>query len=76
MACKLVAEIGINHNGDINKVFQMIDIAKDSGFDIVKFQKRNCDVIVPEDKKDQMKETPWGNIKYIDYRKHLEFKGK
>jgi N-acetylneuraminate synthase len=70
--CKLVAEIGINHNGDGDMVGKMIKLAKDSGFDMVKFQKRNCDIIVPEDKKNQMKETPWGNIKYIDYKKKLE----
>jgi len=70
---KLVAEIGINHNGDMANVQEMIDLAKDCGFDMVKFQKRNCDVIVPEDKKNRMKETPWGNIKYIDYKKKLEF---
>ena len=44
----LIAEIGINHNGSIKLAKQLIDLAKDSGFDAVKFQKRNPDISTPE----------------------------
>ncbi len=71
--CKLVAEIGINHNGNLALAKRMIKLAKDCGFDFVKFQKRNCDVIVPEEKKQIPKNTPWGTMPYIEYKKRLEF---
>lgn len=71
--CKLVAEIGINHNGDLILAKKMIKLAKDCGFDFVKFQKRNCDILVPEEKKQIPKETPWGIMPYIEYKKRLEF---
>ena len=44
----VIAEIGINHNGDIDTCLEMIQAAKDSGADYVKFQKRDPDVCVPE----------------------------
>ena len=47
----IIAEIGINHNGDINIAKQLIDVAKKAGCDAVKFQKRNPDVCVPEKQK-------------------------
>ena len=65
----LIGEIGINHNGDINIAKKIIKNAKDAGFDAVKFQKRNPDVCVPEKKKKNLKETPWGVITYLDYKK-------
>ena len=46
-----IAEIGINHNGDISIAKKMIKIAKDAGCDFVKFQKRNPDITTPEAKK-------------------------
>ncbi len=73
VGCKLIAEIGINHNGDLNTAKKMIKKAKVCGFDLVKFQKRNCDIIVPEEKKQVPKETPWGIMPYIEYKKRLEF---
>jgi len=69
----IIAEIGINHNGDINKAKQLIDIAKKSGCDAVKFQKRNPDVCVPEKQKTIMRETPWGYISYLEYKYKVEF---
>ena len=48
----IISEIGINHNGDINIVKKLIDIAKGTGCDAVKFQKRNLDICIPENKKD------------------------
>lgn len=70
---KVIGEIGINHNGDIRVAKQMIDMAVKAGVDCVKFQKRNPDVCVPEHQKDVMRDTPWGQMKYIDYKYAIEF---
>lgn len=68
-----IAEIGINHNGDLNLAKQIIDAAVDGGADIVKFQKRTPDLCVPEQQKSIMRETPWGIMSYLDYKKKIEF---
>lgn len=70
---KLVAEIGINHNGDIDIAKRLIDIASFAGFDYVKFQKRAPDLCVPESMRDVIRSTPWGDMTYIDYRERIEF---
>ena len=72
----IIAEIGINHNGDINIAKQLIDVAKDAGCDAVKFQKRNPDVCVPEHQKAVMRDTPWGRMTYLDYKYKVEFEKK
>ena len=72
----LIAEIGINHNGSIKLAKKLIDLAKKYNFDAVKFQKRDPDISTPEIQKSAMRETPWGNIKYIDYKKKIEFSFK
>ena len=69
----IISEIGINHNGDINIVKKLIDIAKGTGCDAVKFQKRNLDICIPENKKDDKRETPWGEMTYLEYKQRLEF---
>ena len=51
MKTYIIAEIGINHNGDIDIAKKLIDIAAVAGCDAVKFQKRNPDVCVPEHQK-------------------------
>tara|TARA_Y100000034_G_C6862903_1_gene392924 strand:- start:98 stop:916 length:819 start_codon:yes stop_codon:yes gene_type:complete len=73
MKTKIVAEIGINHNGDINIAKKLIDAACLAGCDYVKFQKRNPDVCVPEDMKDTIRETPWGIMNYLEYKHRMEF---
>jgi len=73
MTTKIIAEIGINHNGDINIAKQLITIASASGCDYVKIQKRNPDVCVPEHQKTQIKDTPWGKMSYLEYKKKIEF---
>ena len=73
MTIKVVAEIGINHNGDVGLAEQMIQLAAVSGCDYVKFQKRCPDVCVPKDQKTVKRETPWGEMSYLDYKKRLEF---
>lgn len=72
----MIAEIGINHNGDIKKAFKLIDLAKKYQFDAVKFQKRNPDISTPEYQKSQMRETPWGYISYLNYKKKIELSYK
>lgn len=69
----IIAEIGINHNADIKIAKRLIDIAKSSGCDAVKFQKRNPDVCVPEHQKSVMRDTPWGRMTYLDYKYKIEF---
>lgn len=71
----IVAEIGINHNGDLELAKQLIDIAARSGCDAVKFQKRTPKLCVPSEQRNQMRETPWGYISYMDYRRRVEFEG-
>ena len=69
----LVAEIGINHNGDLEIAKRMIKAAKDAGVDAVKFQKRTPELCVPPEQRGQMRETPWGYITYLEYRYKTEF---
>jgi len=69
----IIAEIGINHNGDINVAKKLIDIAAAAGCDAVKFQKREPDVCVPEHQKNVLKDTPWGSMTYLEYKHKTEF---
>ena len=69
----IIAEIGINHNGSLEIAKQLIDIAKVAGCDVVKFQKRNPDVCVPEHQKTVMRDTPWGRMSYLDDKYKVEF---
>ena len=69
----LIAEIGINHNGDIQKALELMDLCKSAGFDAVKFQKRDPDISTPEEQKSQLRDTPWGEMTYLEYKKRIEF---
>lgn len=69
----IIAEIGINHNGDLETAKDMIRAAHSVGADAVKFQKRTPLLCVPEEQRSQMRETPWGYISYLDYRYKVEF---
>ena len=69
----VIAEIGINHNGDLDVAKQMIQAAKESGADAVKFQKRTPELCVPPEQRNMMRETPWGYITYMAYREKVEF---
>ena len=73
MSTYTIGEIGINHNGDINIAKRIIVLAATCGFDAVKFQKRNPDDCVPEAKKSELRQTPWGELTYLDYKKKIEF---
>lgn len=69
----VIAEVGINHNGELENARKMIDAAKHAGVDAVKFQKRTPELCVPDNQKNQMRETPWGYITYLEYRYKVEF---
>jgi N-acetylneuraminate synthase len=69
----VIAEIGINHNGSVEVAKKMIDGAIFAGCDAVKFQKRTPELCVPKDQWDIERDTPWGRMKYIDYRHKVEF---
>ena len=69
----IIAEIGINHNGNLETAKEMILSARETGADAVKFQKRTPELCVPKDQQDIMRETPWGYISYLEYRKRIEF---
>lgn len=71
-SCYLIAEIGINHNGDLDNVIKLIDNSKNAGFDCVKFQKRTPEISTPDSQKHVMRETPWGEMTYLDYKKRIE----
>ena len=67
MKTKIIAEIGINHNGQVDLCKDLISIAGTSGCDYVKLQKREPDLCVPEKQKNIMKKTPWGEMTYLEY---------
>jgi len=69
----LIAEIGINHNGSLKLAKKLIDVAAKCKYDAVKFQKRDLDVCIPENQKSIMRETPWGVMTYLEYKKKIEF---
>ena len=56
----IVAEIGINHNGDVELVKKMIDVAKSAGCDAVKFQKRTVEKVYSKEVLDSPRDSPWG----------------
>lgn len=68
-----IAEIGLNHNGDLQIAKKLIDAGFATNWDCVKFQKRTPEICVPEHQKNVMRETPWGKITYLAYRYKVEF---
>ena len=68
----LIAEIGINHNGNLNIAKKLIDSASEAGFDAVKFQKRTIEKVFSKDFLNSFRESPWGNTQR-DQKKGLEF---
>lgn len=67
-----IAEIGINHNGDLNIAKDLIKIASLAGFSYCKFQKKNPNLI-PEHTKKNIRSTPWGEMTYLEYKRRMEF---
>lgn len=72
----IIAEIGINHNGDIELAKKLIDTAVLAGCDAVKFQKRTPEICVPDHQKNVQRDTPWGVMTYLEYRHKVEFSFK
>lgn len=68
-----IAEIGINHNGDLQIAKKLIDAANACSWNCVKFQKREPNLAVPEAQKNEMRDTPWGKITYLEYKEKIEF---
>lgn len=68
----ITAEIGINHNGDINIARKLIDMAKNAGCDAVKFQKRTIKLVYSPEELKKFRESPWGTT-LLDQKKGLEF---
>ena len=65
----IIGEIGINHNGSLKIAKKLIRLAKETGFDAVKFQKRTPEITTPVHKANSLRETPWGKISYLKYKK-------
>ena len=74
--CRIVAEIGTNHGGDLDLAKWLIKMAKDVGCDLVKGQCRTPELAVPRDEWEEFRDTPWGKMKKIDYRRRVEFNDK
>jgi N-acetylneuraminate synthase len=69
----VIAEIGINHNGSVETAKRLIDGAVEAHCDAVKFQKRTPEICVPKDQWNKERDTPWGRMTYIDYKRRMEF---
>ncbi|MEV4396256.1 N-acetylneuraminate synthase family protein [Nonomuraea sp. NPDC049607] len=69
----MIGEIGINHNGDLDLARRLIDVAAEAGCQAVKFQKRTPAICVPEEQKGQIRQTPWGEMTYLEYKERTEF---
>jgi len=72
MSIFLIAEIGINHNGDMSICKELIDVAVESGCDAVKFQKRNIETVYTKEFLDSPRQSPWGETQR-DQKNGLEF---
>ncbi len=72
---KIISEIGINHNGDLDLAKEMIRKSKESGADFVKFQKRDINLVYDKETLDQKRESPWGTTNR-EQKKGLEFNEK
>lgn len=69
----LIAEIGINHNGSLDNALLLIQSAARAGWDCIKFQKRTPELCVPPEQQGIERETPWGRMTYLEYRRRVEF---
>lgn len=69
----IIAEIGVNHNGDVEIAKRLIDMAHNAGCDLVKFQKRTPELCLPQNMHAIMRETQWGLMTYLEYRRRVEF---
>lgn len=72
----MIAEIGINHNGDMQIAKRLLDATFATGWNCAKFQKRVPDIAVPKEQRNVMRETPWGEMTYLEYKYRVEFEKK
>ena len=72
MSIFIIAEIGINHNGDMSICKQLIDIALVTGCDAVKFQKRDLNKVYTKDFLNSLRDSPWGSTQFAQ-KSGLEF---
>ena len=72
MSIFIIAEIGINHNGDLGIAKELIDVAVNAGADAVKFQKRTIDLVYTKEMLDSPRESPWGTTQR-EQKEGLEF---
>jgi N-acetylneuraminate synthase len=68
----VIGEIGINHNGDLDTALQLMAVAAQAGCNAVKFQKRTPELATPPAMRNVIRETPWGTMTYLDYRRRVE----
>ena len=68
----VIGEIGINHNGDPDIARRLIDVAAEAGVQAVKFQKRTPELAVPPEQRGVMRQTPWGEMTYLEYKHRVE----
>lgn len=68
----IIAEIGINHNGDMSIAKQLIDVAASAGADAVKFQKRTIDLVYTREFLESQRDSPWGKTQRAQ-KEGLEF---
>ena len=68
-----IGEIGINHNGDLVIAKKLMDAVNACNWNCAKFQKRNPDKAVPEHQKNVPRDTPWGRMTYLEYKRRIEF---
>jgi len=68
----VIGEIGINHNGDVDIAKQLVDVAVAAGCQAVKFQKRTPEISTPVDQRDKIRQTPWGEMTYLEYKHRVE----
>ena len=71
--CYIIAEGGINHNGDVNVAHQLMKEAANAGADAFKLQKRSLPGAIPMDQRERAYSTPWGEMSYLDYKYRIEF---
>lgn len=69
----VIAEAGINHNGKLEIAKKLMEMASDAGCNAVKFQKRTPEICVPKEMQPVIRQTPWGEMTYLDYKRKIEF---
>ena len=72
MSVFIIAELGINHNGDLSLAKELIDVATEAGCNAVKFQKRDIDLVYTKDYLESLRDSPWGTTQR-EQKNGLEF---